>query len=79
MLTEMSNWSWQIILLNNLLLLLLLLSLLMLGRCLRKLTVEGEKREDGDEVGGELVLLQPLLDWVEKWGWQNLKQSLKET
>ena len=46
---------------------------LQLGCCLRQLAVEGEKGEDGDEVGGELVLLQPLLDWVKKWGWENLE------
>ena len=52
---------------------------LQLGGRLRELAVEGEKGEDGDEVGGELVLLQPLLDWVKEWGWENLEQRLKET
>ena len=52
---------------------------LQLGCCLRQLAVEGEKGEDGDEVGGELVLLQPLLHRVKQWGRENLQQSLKET
>ena len=52
---------------------------LQLGGRLRELAVEGEKGEDGDEVGGELVLLQPLLHWVKQWGRENLEQSLKET
>ena len=50
-----------------------------LGRCLWELAIEGEKRQDGDQVGGELVLLQPLLNRVEKRRRQNLKQSLRET
>ena len=49
-----------------------------LGRRLGELAVEGEEGEDGDQVGGELVLIQPLLNWVEEWGRQNLEQSLKQ-
>ena len=49
-----------------------------LCRGLRKLAVEGEEGEDGDQVGGELVLLQAPLHWVEKWGRQDFEQSLEK-
>ena len=49
-----------------------------LCRGLRKLAVEGEEGEDGDQVGRELVLLEAPLHWVEKWGRQDFEQSLEK-
>ena len=48
-----------------------------LCRGLRKLAVEGEEGEDGDQVGRELVLLEASLHWVQEWGRQDFEKSLK--
>ena len=49
-----------------------------LCRGLRKLAVEGEEGENGDQVGRELVLLETPLHWVQEWGRQDFEQSLKK-
>ena len=44
-----------------------------LCRGLRKLAVEGEEGENGDQVGRELVLLEAPLHRVQEWGRQDFE------